>query len=174
MEFQLKSCTEKQLPEILDIFNDAILHSTALYEYKTRTIERMHAWYADKLRGNYPIIGAFDETGTLLGFSTYGQFRVQPAYKYTLEHSVYVRSDKRGDGLGKILLHEIVKKAEEQNYHLLVGVIDASNTVSRKLHENAGFILTGILKESGYKFGEWLDVALYQLTLQTPENPTGE
>ena len=174
MEFQLKSCTEKQLPEILDIFNDAILNSTALYEYKTRTIERMHAWYADKLRGNYPIVGAFDETGTLLGFSTYGQFRVQPAYKYTLEHSVYVRSDKRGYGLGKILLHEIVKKAEEQNYHLLVGVIDASNTASRKLHENEGFILTGILKESGYKFGKWLDVAFYQLTLKTPVNPTGE
>ena len=111
MEFQLKPCTEKQLPEILDIFNDAILNSTALYEYKARTLERMNIWYADKLKGNYPLVGAFDENGTLLGFSTYGAFRVQPAYKYTVEHSVYVRSDMRGYGLGKVLLREVLKKS---------------------------------------------------------------
>jgi L-amino acid N-acyltransferase YncA len=93
---QLKPCTEKQLPEILDIFNDAILNSTALYDYKTRTMETMTAWYADKLNHNYPVLCAFDENETLLGFATYGMFRVRPAYKYTVEHSVYVRSDKRG------------------------------------------------------------------------------
>ncbi len=171
MEFQLKPCTEKQLPEILAIFNDAILNSTALYEYKIRTLERMNAWYADKIKGNYPVVGAFDNNGALLGFSTYGMFRVQPAYKYTVEHSVYVRSDVRGSGLGKVLLHEIVKKAKEQNFHVLVGVIDASNAVSMKLHENEGFVLTGIMKESGYKFGKWLDAAFYQLILKTPESP---
>jgi L-amino acid N-acyltransferase YncA len=169
---QLKPCTEKQLPEILDIFNEAILNSTALYDYKTRTIETMHAWYADKINHNYPIIGAFDENDNLLGFSTYGMFRVRPAYKYTVEHSVYVRSDKRGSGIGKVLLREIIKKAEEQNFHVMVGVIDASNTVSMKLHENEGFILSGIMKEVGYKFGHWLDAAFYQLLLKTPENPT--
>jgi L-amino acid N-acyltransferase len=174
MEFQLKPCTEKQLPEILDIFNNAILNSTALYEYKARTLEKMNIWYADKLKGNYPLVGAFDENGTLLGFSTYGAFRIQPAYKYTVEHSVYVRSDMRGYGLGKVLLHEILKKAEEQNLHVVVGVIDASNAVSVKLHENEGFVLTGILKESGYKFGKWLDAAFYQLILKTPERPVEE
>ena len=171
---ELRPCTEQQLPEILDIYNDAILNSTALYDYKIRTIEMMHAWYAVKLKGNYPVIGAFDQNNGLLGFSTYGMFRVQPAYKYTVEHSVYVRSDKRGLGTGKILLKEIIKKAAEQDYHNLIGVIDASNTKSIKLHENEGFILTGILKEVGYKFDKWLDAAFYQLTLKTPENPVGE
>jgi len=174
MDFQLKPCTEKQLPEILDIFNDAILNSTALYDYKTRTMETMNAWYADKLKGNYPIVGAFDENDTLLGFATYGMFRVRPAYKYSVEHSVYVRSDKRGHGVGKVLLREIIKKAGEQNFHVMVGVIDASNGVSLKLHENEGFILTGIMKEVGFKFGKWLDAAFYQLILKTPENPTEE
>ena len=174
MDFQLKPCTEKQLPEILDIFNDAILNSTALYDYKTRTMETMNAWYADKLKGNYPIVGAFDENDTLLGFATYGMFRVRPAYKYSVEHSVYVRSDKRGHGVGKVLLREIIKKAGEQNFHVMVGVIDASNVVSLKLHENEGFILTGIMKEVGFKFGKWLDAAFYQLILKTPENPTEE
>lgn len=174
MDFQLKPCSEKQLPEILDIFNDAILNSTALYDYKTRNMETMNAWYADKLKGNYPIVGAFDENDTLLGFATYGMFRVRPAYKYSVEHSVYVRSDKRGHGVGKVLLREIIKKAGEQNFHVMVGVIDASNGVSLKLHENEGFILTGIMKEVGFKFGKWLDAAFYQLILKTPENPTEE
>ena len=171
---QIKPCTEKQLSEILDIFNDAILHSTALYDYKTRTMETMHAWYADKVNHNYPIVGAFDENNLLLGFATYGMFRVRPAYKYTVEHSVYVRPDRRGEGIGKILLKEIIKKAEEQDFHVMVGVIDASNSVSLKLHENEGFVLTGVMKEVGYKFGKWLDASFYQLTLKTPENPVEE
>ena len=169
---QLKPCTEEQLPEILDIFNYAILNTTALYDYKIRNMDTMKAWYADKMKGKYPLIGAFDDEGTLLGFATYGMFRVRPAYKYTVEHSVYVRHDKRGMGTGKILLHEIIKEAEEQNYHVLVGVIDASNEISIKLHEQEGFVLTGIIKEVGYKFGKWLDAAFYQLTLKTPSEPT--
>jgi Sortase and related acyltransferases len=172
MEFQIGICTEKQLPEILDIFNDAILNSTALYDYKLRTMEMMNAWYADKKSHNHPIVGAFDSEGILLGFATYGMFRVRPAYKYTVEHSVYVRPDKRGLGLGKVLLGEIIKKAEEQDYHVMVGVIDAANSVSIKLHENEGFELNGIWKEVGYKFGKWLDAAYYQLILKTPAQPT--
>ena len=168
---EIRYCTAIQLPEILDIFNDAILNSTALYDYKIRTMETMYDWYYDKMDHGHPVVGAFDEFGVLLGFATYGMFRVRPAYKYTVEHSVYVRSDKRGMGIGKVLLREIIKKAEKQNYHVMIGVIDASNTVSLKLHENEGFELTGIMKEVGYKFGKWLDAAFYQLILKTPENP---
>lgn len=168
---QLKTCTEKQLPEILDIFNDAILNSTALYDYKIRTMETMKLWYADKIEHNHPIIGAFDDSNTLLGFATYGSFRVRPAYKYTAEHSVYIRCDQRGKGLGKILLREIIKKAKEQNIHVLVGVIDSTNTASIKLHEGENFILNGVWKEVGFKFGKWLDAAFFQLILETPKNP---
>jgi len=174
MNFKLKPCTSNQLPEILEIFNDAILNSTALYDYKIRTLESMNAWYDDKIKNNYPLIGVFDENDLLLGFATYGMFRVRPAYKYTVEHSVYVRSDTRGQGIGKILHQEIIKNAEAQNFHVLVGVIDASNAVSIKMHENEGFTLVGILKQSGYKFGKWLDAAFYQLILKTPENPNEE
>jgi L-amino acid N-acyltransferase len=171
MNYLLKPCTEKQLPEILAIYNDAILNSTALYEYKIRTLDVINDWYTQKLKNGYPIVGAFDVENVLLGFASYGKFRPQPAYKYTVEHSVYVRSDKRGVGLGKVLLHEIVKKAKEQNFHVLVGVIDADNKISIKLHEQEGFVLSGIIKESGYKFGKWLDAAFYQLILKTPAKP---
>ena len=119
----IRPCTEKQLAEILAIFNDAILNTTALYDYKTRTMETMFAWYEDKINHNYPIIGAFDEDNILLGFATYGMFRVRPAYKYTVEHSVYVRADMRGKGIGKVLLQKIIRKAEGQNFHVMVGEI---------------------------------------------------
>ncbi|MEI7503050.1 MAG: N-acetyltransferase family protein [Paludibacter sp.] len=171
MEYQLKECNENQLPEILSIFNEAIVNSTALYDYKIRTMDMMQIWYEDKRKNNYPIIGIFDINNTLLGFATYGQFRVRPAYKYTVEHSVYIRVDKRGFGLGKILLRDIIIKAVEQNFHVMVGVIDATNTVSIKLHENEGFELSGLMKQVGYKFGKWLDAAFYQLILNTPEWP---
>ena len=168
----LKACSEEQLPEILEIYNHAIVHTTALYDYKTRNMETMNTWYADKLAHNHPIIGAFDNDGTLLGFATYGMYRVRPAYKYTIEHSVYVRHDKRGHGTGKTLLKAIIQKAEEQHYHVMVGVIDTENEISRLLHEAEGFELNGIWKEVGYKFGKWLDAAYYQLILKTPERPT--
>ena len=171
MEYQLKQCTEKQLPEILAIYNEAILNTTSLYDYKPRSMDMMIAWYSDKQKGNYPVIGAFDDDDTLLGFATYGPFRVRPAYKYTVEHSVYVHTDQRGQGLGKILLREIIKKAEDQDYHVLVAGIDASNALSILLHEKEGFAFCGIIQQAGYKFGKWLDLAFYQLILKTPENP---
>jgi phosphinothricin acetyltransferase len=172
--YLLKPVEEKHLPEIMDIFNEAILHSTALYEYETRTLGTVQSWYRQKLSHHHPLIGIFNEQDSLLGFATYGTFREKPAYKYTVEHSVYVRSDSRGKGLGTILLREIVKKAEEQDYHVIIGGIDASNSVSIKLHEKEGFTFCGLIKQSGYKFGKWLDLAFYQLILKTPLKPREE
>jgi len=171
MEYIIKPCNREQLPEILEILNDAILNSTALYDYKPRNRESMENWYAVKQAGCYPIIGAFDDGNVLLGFASYGSFRNWPAYKYSVEHSVYVRSDKRGKGLGELLLKEIVKSAEDQDYHVMIGGIDASNSVSIRLHEKAGFVFSGTIKHAGYKFGKWLDLSFYQLILKTPQNP---
>lgn len=165
----IKPCDTRQLPEILEIFNYEILHTTALYDYKPRTMETILSWFASKQKGNYPIIGAYDSENTLLGFATYGSFRDRPAYKYTVEHSVYVRHDKRGGGIGKILLKEIINDAKEKDYHVLVGGIDASNTASIKLHENAGFVFCGTIHQAGYKFSKWLDLSFYQLILKTPD-----
>lgn len=171
MEYIIRQCCEKQLPEILEILNEAILNSTALYDYNPRTLDAMHKWYADKQAENYPIIGVFDINDTLLGFASYGSFRNWPAYKYSVEHSFYIRSDIRGKGLGTVLLKEIVKCAEMQDYHVMIGGIDASNNVSIKLHEKEGFIFCGTIKHAGYKFGRWLDLSFYQFILKTPKQP---
>jgi phosphinothricin acetyltransferase len=168
---KLISCTEAYASQILDIYNDAILNTTALYDYKPRTMETMQVWFETKRLNNFPVIGIVDETGRLMGFGSYGQFRIRPAYKYTIENSLYVHRDFRGRGLGKILLAEIIEKAKSQQFHCIIGVIDAENQISIGLHESFGFEHVGTFKEVGFKFGKWLDAAFMQLTLQTPEYP---
>jgi len=169
---QVVRCEQKRHAEaILAIFNHAIVTSTALYDYKPRTMETMSTWFDAKAKGKFPVLGLENEAGELMGFASYGTFRAFPAYKYSVEHSVYVDARFRGQGLGKRLLEEIVKAAQEQDYHLLIGVIDAANTVSIRLHERLGFVHAGTIRQAGFKFGRWLDVALYQRLLTTPAQP---
>ena len=165
-------CTHDRHAEaILAIFNDAILHSTALYDYKPRTREMMAAWFEVKAKGKFPVIGLENDSGELMGFGSYGTFRGFPAYKYTVEHSVYVAGRFRGQGVGKRLLQEIITAAQRQDYHVLVGAIDASNAVSMQLHEALGFTPCGTIRQAGFKFNRWLDLLFYQLLLPTPAQP---
>jgi phosphinothricin acetyltransferase len=156
---------------ILDILNDAILTSTALYDYKPRTMQSMDSWFQAKQAGRYPVIGAIDSGGTLLGFASYGAFRAWPAYKYSLEHSVYVHKAHRHRGVGLALMRELIAQATAQDYHLMVGGIDVANTPSIALHEKLGFTHAGTIREAGFKFGRWLDLAFYQLLLPAPAAP---
>ncbi len=172
---KLIDCTFDHAPEILAIYNDAILHTTALYEYQPRTMTTMETWFATKRAGHFPILGAIDATsGALLGFATYGTFRAFPAFKYSVEHSVYLRPESRGQGLGQQLLRALVARAQEQNYHALIGGIDSTNTASIRLHLALGFTHCASFRQVGYKFGRWLDAEFYQLLLPTPAQPTEE
>ena len=157
--------------QILAIFNDAIENSTALYDYKPRTMESMVSWFEAKTSGDFPVIGLVSDSGELLGFGSFGAFRVQPAYKYTVEHSVYVHKDFRGLGLGEVLLNLVVDAAKTRGMHAVIGVIDASNEGSIALHKKLGFDLVGTLPQVGFKFGQWLTVDLYQLTFDGPLEP---
>jgi phosphinothricin acetyltransferase len=156
---------------ILDIFNEAIANSTALYDYKPRTLDSMAGWFDAKARGNYPVLGVENDAGELVGFASYGPFRAWPAYKYTVEHSVYVDAKCRGQGVGRMLLGALILAAERQDFHVMVGGIDAANAISIKLHESLGFKSCGVVRHAGYKFGRWLDLAFYQLILRTPATP---
>jgi phosphinothricin acetyltransferase len=165
-------CTlERHASQILEIFNEAIVTSTVLFDYTPRTQESMTAWFTTKDSGQFPVIGIENDDEQLLGFATYGTFRAWPAYKYTVEHSVYIHKDHRRKGLGRTLMVQLTAAAQKQNYHLLVGVIEASNLGSIALHESLGFTHAGTIREAGYKFGQWLDVSFYQLTLSTPIHP---
>ncbi|KVN97787.1 acetyltransferase [Burkholderia ubonensis] len=165
-------CSEAEhAAAILDILNEAIVNSTALYDYAPRPPQAMATWFATKRAGGFPVVGAIDASGRLLGFASWGTFRAFPAFKYTVEHSVYVHHEQRGRGLGERLLRELVRRARDAQVHVLVGCIDASNAGSIRLHTRLGFTHAGTLAQVGFKFGRWLDAAFYQLTLDTPDQP---
>jgi L-amino acid N-acyltransferase YncA len=164
-------CSAKaHVPAVLDILNEAIAHSTALYEYQPRTPQNLRAWFAEKKAARFPVIG-MEQAGALLGFATYGSFRARAAYKYTVEHSVYVHRDHRGRGIGMALMRELIGLARQQQYHVLVGGIDVANAASARLHERLGFTHAGTIRQAAFKFGRWLDLGFYQLVLETPANP---
>jgi len=88
-----------------------------------------------------------------------------------VEHSVYVHIDRRGRGIGRELMQQLIACARDQQVHVLVGAIDVSNLGSIALHAALGFTPAGIIRQAGFKFGRWLDLAFYQLVLETPLSP---
>jgi phosphinothricin acetyltransferase len=168
------ACTyDKHAAAILDILNEAIANSTALYDYRPRAPETMIGWFKAKDTGRFPVIGAVDDE-KLVGFASYGTFRAWPAYKYTVEHSVYVHREHRGKGIGAALMGKLIEAARGQQYHVMIGGIDAANGASVRLHEKLGFFHAGTIRHAGFKFGRWLDLAFYQLLLETPARPVDD
>jgi L-amino acid N-acyltransferase len=156
---------------ILQIMNEAIVNSTALYDYEPRVPSSMVPWFEAKRAKSFPVWGAVDDAGSLIGFASYGTFRAWPAYKYSVEHSVYVAPGQQGQGVGTLLMERLVESATLQQLHALIGGIDASNASSIAFHQKLGFVHAGTIKEAGFKFGRWLDLAFYQLLLPTPLRP---
>ena len=156
---------------ILAILNDAIVNSTALYDYVPRGPETMAGWFSTKVDKNFPVIGAESDTGELLGFASYGSFRAWPAYKYTVENGIYIHRDHRGKGLGRSLMQHLIDRAHAQDYHVIVAGIDKENMRSIALHESLGFVHAGTIRHAGFKFGRWLDLGFYELLLDTPSLP---
>ncbi|MBU2702574.1 phosphinothricin acetyltransferase [Sporomusaceae bacterium BoRhaA] len=156
---------------ILEIYNEAIMNTTAIYDYKPHTIENILAWYDKKVQAGVPIL-VFEENQSVIGFTTFGPFRAWPAYQYTVEHSVYVHKKHRGKGIGTKLMGELMGILNERGYAILVAGIDGNNEGSRLMHEKLGFTYSGTIRKAGYKFGKWLDLCFYQYELRGPLNPT--
>src|SRR5215469_2714151 len=130
------------------------------------------AWYESKIRDGYPLFVAEDD-GRVAGLSTYGPFRAWPAYKYTVENSVYVDADQRGKGIARLLMQPLIDTARAQGYHAIIASIDATNEASLRLHRSFGFEEVAHFREVGYKFGRWLDLKFLELLLETPAKPVG-
>ena len=165
MKIAIRPYQTEDAQAILDIINYNILHSTALYDYNIRTYEQQKAILDDKLAKNFPVIVA-EADGQVVGFGMYSEFRFREAYKFTVEHSVYVANDYHGKGIGNVLLAELIALAKAQKIHTMIAVIDAENQGSVSFHEKFGFKTVGIIKESGYKFNRWLHSVFMQLILE--------
>ena len=166
----IRYATKDDLNDILGIYNDAILHTTAIYDYNVHTIEDRIQWYEKKLEEGYPILVA-EERDTVIGFATSGSFRPWPAFKYSIEHSIYVHEKYGNRGTGTTLLKEIIRLSNEREFATMVAGIDSSNEKSIRMHEKLGFKYSGIINKAGFKFGKWLNLVFYQLELEGPKNP---
>ena len=149
---------------ITEIYNDAVRNTTAIWNEETVTIQNRADWIAAKLKDGWPLLVMEDEQGILAGYATYGPWRAWDGYRHTVEHSVYVEKDHRGQGIGKMLMQALISEARQTDIHVMVAGIEAGNEASIKLHEKLGFKDAGRLSEVGTKFGKWLDLTFLQLT----------
>lgn len=167
----IREAAEQDLPEILVIYNDIIVNTTAVYDYQPHTLAMRKQWFDTKKEQGFPVFVA-EENGRIVGFSSIGPFRNWAAYKYSVENSVYVAADQRGRGIGKLLIPPVIEAAKRLDMHTVIAGIDASNESSIRLHNGFGFEEVAHFKQVGYKFGRWLDLTFLQLLLPTPARPT--
>lgn len=165
MEIKIRPYKSSDAQAIVSILNHYIVNSTALYDYNNRTAEQQQLIFNDKLNKGFPVIVATVEE-RIVGFGYYSEFRLREAYKFTVEHSVYVSPDGHGKGIGKIVLQQLIDLAKEQKLHTMVAVIDSENEGSIRFHGQFGFETVGTIRESGFKFDRWLHSVIMQLMLE--------
>ena len=158
----IRLATEDDLAQILIIYNDIILNTTAVYDYEPHSIEMRRDWFNTKKQQGFPVFVAEDD-GKIVGLSSIGPFRNWAGYKYTVENSIYVEAAQRGKGIGKLLMPPIIEAAKKLGMHTIVSGIDASNDASIRLHQSFGFEEVAHFKEVGFKFGRWLDLKFLEL-----------
>jgi len=151
-------------PGILDIYNDAVLTTTATYDYNPRSLTHREAWFDDHQKTGLPIFVAVDGK-KIAGWSAINHYHDRVGYRFTGENSVYIAPDWRGKGVGKLLMEPIIEAGREYGLHAIIAAIDATNEASLRLHRGFGFLPVGHFKKVGYKFGRWLDVIYLELLL---------
>jgi L-amino acid N-acyltransferase len=164
MTIVIRDACEADLAAMLVIYNDAVLTTTAVYDYTPRSSDQQTAWFESKREQNLPVLVA-EDGGAVIGFASYGPFRPWPAYLHSVENSLYVASDRRGRGIGSLLLPELIRRAVERGLHTMIAGIDATNEASLRLHAKFGFERVAQFREVGWKFERWLDLAFLQLML---------
>ena len=167
---QIRDADDSDLPAITDIHNHAVVHTTAIWNEDAVDVADRAAWLADRTARGYPVIVAVDDSG-LVGYASYAQWRPHSGYKHTVEHSVYVRGDQRGRGIGKTLMAELIERARAAGIHVMIGGIESGNVASIVLHERLGFAEVGRMPQVGAKFGRWLDLSMLQLMLDDRPAP---
>lgn len=170
----LRDAEPRDIPAMLELYNLAVRETTAAWTNREETLDERITWFENRRDGGWPVIAAVDDNDQVIGFASYGPFRPREGYRKTVEHTVYVDPRFQGQGLGVKLLEHLIETARNQNYHVLIGVVDSANTASIALHKKVGFEVSGRLPEAGTKFGRWLDlVFLSKVVTPGVDSPQG-
>lgn len=164
MTIQLRDATVEDLPDIMDIYNDAVLNTTAIWNEIVVDLDNRKEWFKARKDRGFPVIVAVVD-GKVTGYASYGDWRAFDGYRHTREHSIYVHKNARGLGLGKQLMQALIDYARSNDVHVLIGAIESENLASIRLHEAMGFRIAGRFSEVGTKFGRWLDLTCMELKL---------
>lgn len=161
----IRPSIEADLPRIHAIYEWAVIHGTGTFETEVPTLDEMGRRRAEVLGRALPFLVA-ERDGVVLGYAYANYFRPRMAYRYCLEDSIYLHPDAQGQGVGRLLLAELIARCEAAGGRQMLAVIgDADNKGSIGVHKALGFEHTGVLKAAGWKFGRWLDVVLMQRRL---------
>jgi phosphinothricin acetyltransferase len=160
----IRDARETDLPEILAIHNTAIAETTAIWDTEPVDLDERLAWWRDRTTAGYPVLVA-DLDGAVAGYAGYGRWRPKSGYRFSVENSVYVAERFQRRGVATALLTELLARARRSGaVHTMIAAIESSNTGSIALHQRFGFRVVGVLPHVGYKFGEWMDLTMMQLT----------
>jgi len=164
MSVKIRLATSDDAEAIRTIYNREVVGSTVTFDLVPRTLDDQLAWL-DEHSGAHPAVVAVDDDGRVSGFGSLSPYRPRPAYRTTVEDSVYVDPAYQGQGVGRAILSELVQLAGAHGFHAVIGRIVGGHEASIGLHEACGFEQIGKEREVGRKFGKWLDVVLMQLLI---------
>jgi L-amino acid N-acyltransferase len=162
---QIHPADPANLEAIHEIYNDAVLNTTASYDYEPRTMEYRIAWFETHAEQRLPIFVAKSDDGQVVGWSSLSRYHDRRGYQFTVENSVYVAAAHRGRGIGKLLMPPLINSAQALGLRAIIAAIDAENQSSIRLHARFGFERVGHFKQVGFKFGRWLDVVYMERML---------
>lgn len=165
----LRLATAADAEQIRAIYNHEVMHTVATFDLVPRTLAEQQEWQAARTGAFATIVAvesdAEDTDAEIVGFGALSPYKDRAAYRTSVENSVYVRRDRHGQGVGRLILAELLSMAELSGFHAVFARINASSDASIALHRRCGFELVGIEREVGRKFSRWHDVALMQRLL---------
>lgn len=166
MDLRIRPACEDDLPAILRIYNEEILHGTATWDEEPWTLEQRQAWFAEHAPDETTPVLVAEVAGEVAGFAYLSWYRPKSGYRFTREDTVYVDRSFQGRGVGKALLGRLLEEARRLKLHAIIGVITSENEASIELHRQFGFQAVGTRREVGFKFDRWLDAVEMELVLE--------
>lgn len=168
---QIRDALDADLDGILQIYNDAVQNSTAIWNDRVVDLDDRRAWLAERCDQRCPVLVAINDEQRVAGYASFGPWRPHDGFRHTVENSVYVGPGQRGSGIGRSLMQALIQRARQLDKHVMVAAIESENRASIHMHQQLGFIHVGQMRQVGCKFGRWLDLTVMQLTLHRMANP---